>query len=507
MTRPIPNALTIAGSDSGGGAGIQADLKTFSALGAYGASVITALTAQNTRGVTGVHAPDAGFVSAQLDAVFDDIRIDAVKIGMLANAAIVRAVAAALTRHAPRHVVLDTVMISKSAHALLAPDAVDALRNELLPLADLVTPNLPEAAALLGVAAAPTEDHKVRQGEPLVARRAQGGVGGGGQPDRGAVVSGVKMLATAGALTNATFVAPVASALLEPGKADDFAIVFFARMDNPGLSLMCRPSYEAAATSPFDAPLSSRFDENDSVLIFDRALIPWEDVLVYRDVKRATGFYAASGFANLYNFQSGIRLAVKLELMIGLLSLGTQANGTQSFRGIQAALGELVSLQHLLKTITAAMARDPERTPSGVVVPKLQYASALRIQVPQIWKRVRELMETALGGSPLVTVSGAADLLDPRVKGLIDAYYRGAALEPQQRIKLFKLIWDATGSEFGSRHSVYETHYSGNFDQIRLDSLTWATRSGQLAGCEAFARQCMGDYDASGWLRGPWLHG
>lgn len=328
-----------------------------------------------------------------------------------------------------------------------------------------------------------------------------------GETDRGIVVSGVKMLATAGALTNATFVAPVASALLEPGKADDFAIVFFARMDNPGLSLMCRPSYEAAATSPFDAPLSSRFDENDSVLIFDRALIPWEDVLVYRDVKRATGFYAASGFANLYNFQSGIRLAVKLELMIGLLSLGTQANGTQSFRGIQAALGELISLQHLLKTITAAMARDPERTPSGVVVPKLQYASALRIQVPQIWKRVRELMETALGGSPLVTVSGAADLLDPRVKSLIDAYYRGAALEPQQRIKLFKLIWDATGSEFGSRHSVYETHYSGNFDQIRLDSLTWATRSGQLAGCEAFARQCMGDYDASGWLRGPWLHG
>lgn len=173
MTRPIPNALTIAGSDSGGGAGIQADLKTFSALGAYGASVITALTAQNTRGVTGVHAPDAGFVSAQLDAVFDDIRIDAVKIGMLANAAIVRAVAAALTRHAPRHVVLDTVMISKSAHALLAPDAVDALRNELLPLADLVTPNLPEAAALLGVAAATTEDDMVRQGETLVARGAK----------------------------------------------------------------------------------------------------------------------------------------------------------------------------------------------------------------------------------------------------------------------------------------------------------------------------------------------
>ncbi|MFP3552615.1 bifunctional hydroxymethylpyrimidine kinase/phosphomethylpyrimidine kinase [Paraburkholderia sp. SIMBA_049] len=167
MTRPIPNVLTIAGSDSGGGAGIQADIKAFSALGAYGASVITALTAQNTRGVTAIHTPDPGFVTAQLDAVFDDIRIDAVKIGMLANASIVRAVADALRRYQPKHVVLDTVMISKSNHALLAPEAVDAVRSELLPLADLLTPNLPEAAALLGTSSAADEAAMVDQGEAL----------------------------------------------------------------------------------------------------------------------------------------------------------------------------------------------------------------------------------------------------------------------------------------------------------------------------------------------------
>ena len=167
MNSPIFNVLTIAGSDSGGGAGIQADLKAFSALGAYGASVVTALTAQNTRGVTAIHAPDAGFVTAQLDAVFDDIRIDAVKIGMLANAPIVRAVADALRRHRPQRVVLDTVMISKSNHALLAPEAVAALREELLPLAGVVTPNLPEAAALLGVAPATDEAAMIEQGEAL----------------------------------------------------------------------------------------------------------------------------------------------------------------------------------------------------------------------------------------------------------------------------------------------------------------------------------------------------
>jgi hydroxymethylpyrimidine/phosphomethylpyrimidine kinase len=167
MTHPIPNVLTIAGSDSGGGAGIQADLKAFSALGAYGASVITALTAQNTRGVTAIHTPDPAFVRAQLDAVFDDIRIDAVKIGMLANAGVARAVADALRRYRPRHVVLDTVMISKSHHALLAPDAVAAVRDELLPLADLLTPNLPEAAALLGREPATDEAGMVDQGEAL----------------------------------------------------------------------------------------------------------------------------------------------------------------------------------------------------------------------------------------------------------------------------------------------------------------------------------------------------
>ena len=167
MTQRIPNVLTIAGSDSGGGAGIQADLKAFSALGAYGASVITALTAQNTRGVTAIHAPEPAFVAAQLDAVFDDIRIDAVKIGMLANAQIARAVAEALRRHRPKHVVLDTVMISKSNHALLLPDAVAVVREELLPLADLLTPNLPEAAALLGLTAATDEAGMLEQGEAL----------------------------------------------------------------------------------------------------------------------------------------------------------------------------------------------------------------------------------------------------------------------------------------------------------------------------------------------------
>lgn len=163
----IAHLLTIAGSDSGGGAGIQADLKTFSALGGYGMSVLTALTAQNTLGVQAVHAVPAEFVAAQLDSVFSDIRVDAVKLGMLANAAIVRAVAAGLRRWRPPVVVLDTVMVAKGGHPLLASDAVAAIRDELLPLASIITPNLPEAAALLGVAPARDEAQMCSQGQAL----------------------------------------------------------------------------------------------------------------------------------------------------------------------------------------------------------------------------------------------------------------------------------------------------------------------------------------------------
>lgn len=150
-TARIPKAMTIAGSDSGGGAGIQADLKTFAALGVYGASTLTAITAQNTVAVTAVHELPTDLIQAQIDAVVTDIGVDAVKTGMLSSAAIVAAVAAALQKHAITNLVVDPVMIAKSGDALLRSDAVAALRTHLLPLAAVVTPNIPEAETLTGL--------------------------------------------------------------------------------------------------------------------------------------------------------------------------------------------------------------------------------------------------------------------------------------------------------------------------------------------------------------------
>lgn len=162
-------ALTIAGSDSSGGAGIQADLKTFAALGVYGASVIVSLTAQNTQGVTGIHDVPADFVRAQIDAVFSDLDVDAVKIGMLSQAASIEAVAKGLADHRAKNIVLDPVMVATSGDRLLAADAVEALRKLLIPRALVVTPNLPEAAALVGASPARNDKEMEVQARELLA--------------------------------------------------------------------------------------------------------------------------------------------------------------------------------------------------------------------------------------------------------------------------------------------------------------------------------------------------
>ncbi len=159
----VPIALTIAGSDSGGGAGIQADLKSFSANKVYGASVITALTAQNTLGVTGVHDVPSEFITAQMDSVFSDLKIDAVKIGMLSQVPVIKAVANGLKNHNAKNIVFDPVMVTTSGDSLLAEEAVDAIKSVLMPIADLLTPNLHESAKLTKLPLATSNEEMIQQ--------------------------------------------------------------------------------------------------------------------------------------------------------------------------------------------------------------------------------------------------------------------------------------------------------------------------------------------------------
>src|SRR5437773_5316199 len=325
------------------------------------------------------------------------------------------------------------------------------------------------------------------------------------ETDSGAIVSGAKMLATGSALTNATFVAQNSATTLQQGEAEDFALVFIAPMDTPGTKLLCRPSYEQSARSPFDQPLSSRFDENDAVLIFDGALIPWENFLVYRNVERANSFFPESGFFNRYNLQAGTRLAVKLDFMTGLLVRGLACNGTDTFRGVQAALGDVVAWRTLLWAMTTALAADPQPGPGGSLLPRIEYAATMRIFGTSAWPAVKSIIENVLGGAPLVTASGPEDVQNPDLRPLIDRYYRGTNSSAEDRIKLFKLIWDAIGTEFAGRHELYERNYAGNHEQIRVDAVNFARRSGALDECLKLVDECLADYDLDGWRNDTWL--
>jgi aromatic ring hydroxylase len=322
--------------------------------------------------------------------------------------------------------------------------------------------------------------------------------------DDGMVVSGAKMLATGSALTHATFVAQNSAVRLEPGKAEDYALVFIAPMDTPGKKLISRRSYEVMAESPWDNPLSSRFDENDAVVVFDEAFIPWENVLVYRDVEKATGFYPASGFMNRYTLQAGTRLAVKLDFVCGLIAKALEANGTAEFRGVQAQLGELMGWGSLMWALTSALALDPQEGQGAMAIPKLEFAVLVRLFGALAWPKVEEVVGQALGGSPVVVPSSYRDLQSEELRPLIDRFYRGSTGSAHDRIKLFKLLWDAVGSEFGARHTLYERNYGGNHEQVRLDVLNFARRRGRLDEMLALVEQCMSDYDVDGWTDGPW---
>ena len=196
-------AVSIAGSDSSGGAGLQADLKTFSALGVYGATVITALTAQNTLGVQAIHNVPAKFVTAQIDSVFSDLNVSAVKIGMVSEAEIIEAIAAGLEKHHAKNIVLDPVMVATSGDVLLNYSAIDSLRQKLLPLARVVTPNLPEAAKLLDTSIADNEVEMLAQAQAMLSLGPDAVLvkGGHGQGD-----ASVDVLVTKGATL--TFSAP-----------------------------------------------------------------------------------------------------------------------------------------------------------------------------------------------------------------------------------------------------------------------------------------------------------
>jgi aromatic ring hydroxylase len=206
-----------------------------------------------------------------------------------------------------------------------------------------------------------------------------------------------------------------------------------------------------------------------------------------------------------YTLQSGTRLAVKLDFLCGLLARGLKANGTDQFRGVQAKLGELVGWRNLIWAITSALCHEPMRGPGESVVPPLEYATLVRLFGTMAVPKARAIFAEVLGGAPLVVPSSNADLQSEELRPLIDRFYRGSTGDAHDRIKLFKLIWDAVGSEFGSRHEWYEINYSGNQEQMRLDMARFSGVRGLTQQFDDLVGQCMSEYDLDGWSDGPWV--
>ena len=321
------------------------------------------------------------------------------------------------------------------------------------------------------------------------------------ETDKGLIVSGAKVVATTSSLTHLNFIANNGAL---PIRTKPFAFVCIVPTGAPGVKLFCRPSYEMTAAvmgTPFDYPLSSRMDENDSILVFDRVLVPWENVFAYGDIDKVNNFFPRSGFLPRFMFQGCTRLAVKMDFLAGLLLKAVEATGAKDFRGVQAQVGEVLAWRNLFWALTDAMARTSTPWTSGYVLPNLDYGLAYRVMSSLAYPKIKEIIENTLASALIYLPSSSLDFKVPELRPYLDQFVRGSnGYTAEARVKLMKLLWDAIGTEFGGRHELYERNYFGNHESIRFETLLVADVTGASARYKGFAEQCMAEYNLDGWI-------
>lgn len=319
------------------------------------------------------------------------------------------------------------------------------------------------------------------------------------ETDAGLIVSGAKVVATGSAITNYNFIAHYGL----PIKKKEFALICTVPMDAPGIKLISRASYSQNANvagSPFDYPLSSRLDENDAIFIFDKVLVPWENVFMYGDVDKINNFLGGSGFLQRFTLQGCTRLAVKLDFIAGLLMKALDATGAGGFRGVQTRVGEVIGWRNLFWSLSDAMVNNPEQWIDGTVIPKLEYGLTYRMFAMQGYPRIKEIIEQDVASGLIYLPSSAADFKNPDVRPYLDKYVRGSdGIQAVDRVKVMKALWDSIGSEFGGRHELYERNYAGNHENVTAELLFAAEGRGDVASMKGFAEQFMSEYDLDGW--------
>ncbi|QRP47084.1 4-hydroxyphenylacetate 3-hydroxylase family protein [Amycolatopsis sp. FDAARGOS 1241] len=274
----------------------------------------------------------------------------------------------------------------------------------------------------------------------------------------GIVVRGAQMLATGGAVADEIFVSCIKPLTPED---TDFALSFALPVDTEGLKLYCRRPYAPAATSHYDYPLTTRFDETDALVVFEDVFVPWERVFVYRDVAGVRRQFFETGAHVLGNWQAQIRFSVKLQFLAGLARKVAAVNGVDKFPGVVEKLGELASLVSLVESAVLAAEYTAAPDDAGFWRPGSRALYGAMGMQSELYPRVLGILRDLVGGGVLQVPSSVEDMTSPETRADIDRYIYSPSAPAAERVKLFKLAWDAVGSEFAGRHHQYELFYAG----------------------------------------------
>ncbi|MFD3532916.1 4-hydroxyphenylacetate 3-hydroxylase family protein [Streptomyces sp. NPDC058664] len=310
-----------------------------------------------------------------------------------------------------------------------------------------------------------------------------------GERDGGIVVRGAKTIGT-----GAVFADEILVGTIEPLAADDaeHALTFSLPLDAPGLKLISRTSYEERSRSVFDHPLSSRYDENDAMLVCEDVFVPWERVLTYRD-PATTGavWWRTPAYLNLVH-QSATRFWTKLEFLTGLAILLTRSHGTAELPAVTQAVGRLLGMVAQAKAFVLAAEASYEEVDGGRggVRPGQEISFAQRIMAGELHPRAVQDIKLLAGGALVQLPASGRDLLHPELGPLVRRYFGTPGHPAEDRVKLLKLAWDALGSEFAGRHEQYERFYHGAPHVY----LTMQTRAGAAERCESLAQACLDGY-------------
>ncbi|MBP2365113.1 4-hydroxyphenylacetate 3-hydroxylase family protein [Pseudonocardia parietis] len=324
--------------------------------------------------------------------------------------------------------------------------------------------------------------------------------------DDGIVVRGARMISTGSAFSHVTFITQFVQAQQLGAAEEDFALSFFVPMNAPGMKFIGRPSYEHMAKrlgSPFDYPLSSRFDETDMSIVLDDVFIPWENVIAYRNPEVCNQIFLR-GFAQRLIFHAAARSAVKLDFLCGLLLKAVEMNQVVNFRGVQVELGELIGLRHQIWALSTAMAAEPDPGPGGAAVPSSRYALQWRNSYGEIFGQIKAKFQHLLAGGLIQIPSSSRDFKNPESRRYLDAYWKGATATAEERVKLVRLIWDVLATEFGGRTEMHERNHGGSFEGNRLETYQTAQHMGDTTRFTDLVDQCMSEYDLDGWTGDVW---